>query len=120
MGLPIRRAPPYVGENKPGPHTMAIKPDDQAALIVIDVQYSFLPAGSLAVPNGDAVIPVINGIAGAFQNVVLTQDWHPSGHVSFASSHPGRTPFEQITLPYGTQVLWPDHCVQGTHGAALH
>jgi nicotinamidase/pyrazinamidase len=91
----------------------------RAALIVIDVQNSFLPGGSLAVPNGDEVIAVINGIAKEFENVVLTQDWHPPGHVSFASSHPGRRPLERITLDYGPQVLWPDHCVQGTAGAAI-
>jgi len=99
---------------------MPINPRDDAALIVIDVQYSFLPQGSLAVPNGDEVIAVINGIARTFRNVILTQDWHPPGHVSFASSHPGRKPFDKMMLAYGSQVLWPDHCVQATHGAAIH
>jgi nicotinamidase/pyrazinamidase len=99
---------------------MALNPKPSAALIVIDVQYSFLPGGSLAVPSGDKVIAVINGIAGTFPNVVLTQDWHPPGHVSFASSHPGKTPMQQVTLAYGPQMLWPDHCVQGTHGAEIH
>ena len=99
---------------------MPINPRDDAALIVIDVQYSFLPQGSLAVPNGDEVIAVVNGIARTFRNVILTQDWHPPGHVSFASSHPGRKPFDKMMLAYGSQVLWPDHCVQATHGAAIH
>jgi nicotinamidase/pyrazinamidase len=94
--------------------------NDRAALIVIDVQYSFLPQGSLAVPNGQEVIPVINTLAKSFQNVVLTQDWHPPGHVSFAASHPGKKPFERIALDYGWQILWPDHCVQGTRGAEIH
>jgi nicotinamidase/pyrazinamidase len=91
----------------------------RAALVVIDVQYSFLPDGSLAVPNGHQVIPTINSLAKSFQNVVLTQDWHPPGHVSFASSHTGKKPFERIALDYGCQILWPDHCVQGTEGAQL-
>jgi nicotinamidase/pyrazinamidase len=86
-------------------------------LLVIDVQNDFLPGGALAVPRGDEVIPVINRIASRFGNVILTQDWHPNGHISFASSHAGKRPFETIGLEYGTQVLWPDHCVQGTHGA---
>lgn len=91
-----------------------------ACLIVVDVQNDFVPGGALAVPRGDEVVPVINRTAARFENVVLTQDWHPRGHASFASSHPGRKPFETITLAYGPQVLWPDHCVQGTSGAALH
>ena len=89
-------------------------------LIVVDVQNDFCAGGALAVPDGDAVVPVINRLARSFQNVVLTQDWHPAGHVSVASSHAGKTPFETVTLAYGTQVLWPDHCVQGTRGAAFH
>jgi nicotinamidase/pyrazinamidase len=89
-------------------------------LIVVDVQNDFCPGGALAVPSGDEVVPVINRLAARFENVVLTQDWHPRGHASFASSHPGRKPFETIDLPYGKQVLWPDHCVQGTPGAAFH
>jgi nicotinamidase/pyrazinamidase len=96
-----------------------IKPGADAALIVVDVQNCFLPGGSLAVNKGDEVIPVINRIAKAFQNVVLTQDWHTPGHISFASSHAGKKPFESVKLPYGNQVLWPDHCVQGTEGAAI-
>ena len=97
----------------------SIKPDEASALLVIDVQNCFLPGGSLAVKDGDQVIPVINRLARGFANVVMTQDWHTPGHVSFASSHPGKKPFEVIDLAYGKQVLWPDHCVQGTDGAAL-
>ena len=97
----------------------AIKPDDAAALLVIDFQNCFLPGGSLAVKDGEKVVPVINRIARGFSNVVLTQDWHTTGHVSFATAHSGKKPFEMIELPYGKQVLWPDHCVQGTEGAAL-
>jgi nicotinamidase/pyrazinamidase len=97
----------------------SIKPDDASALLVIDVQNCFLPGGSLAVKEGEQVVPVINKIAKSFANVVMTQDWHTPGHVSFASVHSGKKPFETIDLPYGKQVLWPDHCVQGTDGAAL-
>jgi nicotinamidase/pyrazinamidase len=97
----------------------SIKPDEASALLVIDVQNCFLPGGSLAVKDGEQVVPVINRIAKGFSNVVLTQDWHTPGHVSFASSHSGKKPFETTDLPYGKQVLWPDHCVQGTDGAAL-
>ncbi len=93
--------------------------DDKSVLLVIDVQNCFLPGGSLAVKDGDQVVPVINRIAKSFANVVMTQDWHTAGHVSFASSHSGKKPFEVIDLNYGKQVLWPDHCVQGTEGAAL-
>src|SRR5579864_9620991 len=89
-------------------------------LIVIDVQNDFCPAGNLPVPHGDEVVPVINRLARQFADVVLTQDWHPGGHLSFASSHPGRQAFETITLPYRAQTLWPDHCVQGSPGAAFH
>ena len=97
----------------------SIKIDDASALLVIDVQDGFLPGGSLAVKDGDQVIPVINRIAKGFANVVVTQDWHTAGHISFASSHPGKKPFELFDLPYGKQVLWPDHCVQETDSAAL-
>ncbi len=89
-------------------------------LLVIDVQNDFCPGGGLAVPDGDSVVPVINRIVPAFGQVVLTQDWHPPGHLSFASSHSGRQPYETIELAYGAQTLWPDHCVQGTPGAAFH
>ena len=89
-------------------------------LLVIDVQNDFCPGGALAVPRGDEVVPLINRLARRFTHVVLTQDWHPARHRSFASSHPGRAPFSTIEMPYGAQVLWPDHCVQGTSGAAFH
>ncbi|POA97792.1 bifunctional nicotinamidase/pyrazinamidase [Chromobacterium sinusclupearum] len=90
------------------------------ALLVVDVQNSFCPGGELAVPDGDEVVPLINHLSLLFENVVLTQDWHPRGHISFASSHPGKQPFQNIDLPYGAQTLWPDHCVAGSHGAAFH
>lgn len=90
------------------------------ALLVIDVQYDFLPGGSLAVPNGDEIIPVVNDLAESFEHVLFTQDWHPRGHDSFASSHDGRQPFDVIQTDYGDQILWPDHCVQGSRGAELH
>ncbi len=96
-----------------------IKTGPSSALIVVDVQNCFLPGGSLAVKDGDQVIPVINRIAKSFENVVMTQDWHTAHHISFASSHEGKKPFEMIKLAYGNQVLWPDHCVQGTEGAAI-
>jgi nicotinamidase/pyrazinamidase len=95
-----------------------INPDATSVLIVVDVQNCFI-TGSLAVPHGEDVVPIINKIAPAFANVVLTQDWHPAGHASFASTYPGRKPFETIRLAYGNQVLWPDHCVQGTVDAEL-
>ncbi len=94
------------------------------ALIVIDVQNDFCPGGALAVPDGDAVVPGINALIAEMQAagaaVVLTQDWHPAGHSSFASAHPGKAPMEMIGMPYGPQVLWPDHCIQGSPGAAFH
>src|SRR5262245_31324359 len=93
--------------------------DEKSALIVVDVQNCFLPGGSLAVKGGEQVIPVINRIAQKFAHVVLTQDWHTPGHISFASTHAGKAPFEVIKLPYGDQVLWPEHCVQGTPGADI-
>ncbi|WP_022721120.1 bifunctional nicotinamidase/pyrazinamidase [Rhodopseudomonas sp. B29] len=98
----------------------ALAPTDaRAVLVVVDVQNDFLPGGSLAVQDGHAVVPVINRLAGQFTHVVITQDWHTPGHISFASSHAGKQPFETTTLAYGTQVLWPDHCIQGSEGAAL-
>jgi nicotinamidase/pyrazinamidase len=93
---------------------------DDGVLIVVDVQNDFCPGGALAVPRGDEIIPIVNSLAARFRNVVLTQDWHPRGHSSFASSHPGKKPFETIAASYGPQVLWPDHCVRGTDGAAFH
>ena len=89
-------------------------------LLVVDVQNDFCPGGALAVPRGDEVVPVVNRLAERFHHVVLTQDWHPLGHGSFASAHPGRKPFEAIEVAYGPQTLWPDHCVQETPGAAFH
>jgi nicotinamidase/pyrazinamidase len=89
-------------------------------LIVVDIQNDFCPGGNLAVPKGDEVVPIINRLAMRFRNIVLTQDWHPRGHLSFASSHPGKQPYDTITASYGPQVLWPDHCVQGTRGAEFH
>jgi len=97
--------------------TDIIAPTDLDVLLVVDVQNDFCPGGRLAVPRGDEVVPAVNRLCGKFPHVVLTQDWHPPGHLSFASSHPGRQPFETITAPYGPQVLWPDHCVQATSGA---
>ncbi len=90
------------------------------ALIVVDIQNDFCPGGALAVVGGDEIVPRVNALIGAFDHVVLTQDWHPAGHSSFASTHPGRQPFETIDMPYGLQTLWPDHCVQGTKGADFH
>ena len=106
--------PSHPGASAPTP------PDDATALIVVDVQNGFVAGGGLPVPDGASVVPVINRLARRFVNVVLTQDWHPRGHASFASSHPGRQPYDVIELAYGPQVLWPDHCVQGTTDAALH
>ena len=97
-----------------------MKPGERDVLLVVDVQNDFIPGGALPVKDGDQVIAVINRIARAFARVVFTQDWHTPGHASFASSHPGKKPFDTIQLPYGIQVLWPDHCVQNTPGAALH
>ena len=94
--------------------------DTNSALIVIDVQNDFCPGGALAVPGGDEILPPVNRLIAAFDHVVLTQDWHPIGHSSFASSHAGQAPFGSIRMPYGDQTLWPDHCVQGTAGAEFH
>ncbi len=91
-----------------------------SALIVVDVQNGFCPNGNLAVPNGDEVVPIINHVAKHFQNIVLTQDWHPADHISFAENHVGKQPFDTIELDYGTQVLWPTHCLQGSQDAELH
>ena len=92
---------------------------DRDIFLVVDIQNDFCPGGGLAVPRGDEVVPLINGLATRFAHVVLTQDWHPRGHLSFASSHAGKAPYQTIELSYGAQVLWPDHCVQGTAGAAF-
>ena len=97
-----------------------ITPGEADVLVVVDVQNGFMPGGSLPVPGGDAVVPIVNRLARAFRHVVITQDWHTSGHISFASSHRGKKPFDTIELPYGPQILWPDHCIQGTVDAELH
>jgi nicotinamidase/pyrazinamidase len=98
----------------------AIRINVDDVLLVIDVQNDFCAGGALAVPDGDAVVPVINRLSARFAHIALTQDWHPTGHSSFATTHPGRGPFELVTMPYGEQTLWPDHCVQGTPGADFH
>lgn len=98
----------------------AIRPGPSDCLVLVDLQYDFMPGGSLAVAGGDAVVPLANRLAERFAHVVVTQDWHPADHSSFASQHPGHDPFTRIAMPYGPQTLWPDHCVQGTRGAALH
>ena len=100
--------------------TGTIRPGESDVLLVVDLQNDFCPGGALAVPEGDAILPAVNRLAGIFPHVVLTQDWHPPGHGSFASAQPGRQPFETIEVAYGPQTLWPDHCVQGTQGAAFH
>jgi nicotinamidase/pyrazinamidase len=97
-----------------------VKPGADSALIVVDVQNCFVTGGTLPVKGGEEVVPVINKIAASFKNIVVTQDWHTAGHASFASSHSGKKPFETTKLAYGTQVLWPDHCVQGSDDASLH
>jgi nicotinamidase/pyrazinamidase len=94
--------------------------DDREILLIVDVQRDFCPGGALAAPEGDRIVPAVNRLAGECAHVVLTQDWHPPHHLSFASSHPGKRPFETVELSYGTQILWPDHCVQETPGAAFH
>ena len=94
--------------------------DDRDILIIVDVQNDFCPGGALAVPHGDQIVPAVNRLAAEFAHVVLTQDWHPRGHTSFASSHAGKNPFDSIDVSYGQQILWPDHCVQGTRGADFH
>jgi nicotinamidase/pyrazinamidase len=97
---------------------MTILPTD--ALLLIDLQPDFMPGGALAVAGGDEILPIINSLARRFDHVILTQDWHPPAHISFASSHPGHEPYSQIEAPYGAQTLWPDHCLQHSPGAALH
>ncbi len=97
---------------------MTVDADD--VLLVIDIQNDFLPGGALSVPGGDLIVPVVNRLIRTFVHVVVTQDWHPEGHASFASSHEGAKPFDVVRMPYGEQVLWPDHCVQGAPGAQLH
>ena len=99
--------------------TTKFAPTDHDVLLVVDIQNDFCPDGALAVPRGDEVVPVVNRLAARFKHVVLTQDWHPAGHQSFASSHPGKKSYDVIEVAYGPQILWPDHCVQGTRGAAF-
>ncbi|MFN3657071.1 MAG: bifunctional nicotinamidase/pyrazinamidase [Pseudolabrys sp.] len=94
-------------------------PGEHDAFLVVDVQNDFCPGGALSVPHGDEIVPLVNKLAQRFAHVLLTQDWHPRGHLSFASSHPGKKPYDVIDVAYGSQVLWPDHCVQGTRGAAF-
>jgi nicotinamidase/pyrazinamidase len=96
---------------------MDFTPKKTDLLVIIDVQHDFMEGGALAVPDATAILPVIEDVAEKFDNIVLAQDWHPAGHSSFASSHPGKAPFETTEMPYGEQVLWPDHCVQGSKGA---
>ncbi|MDZ7715482.1 MAG: bifunctional nicotinamidase/pyrazinamidase [Balneolaceae bacterium] len=90
------------------------------ALLIVDVQNDFCPGGALEVPNGDAIVPTINELSESFDHVIQTQDWHPDGHSSFASSHEDKNPYDTIQMPYGEQVLWPDHCIQGSEGAEFH
>ncbi len=97
---------------------IAIGPKD--VLLAVDIQNDFCPGGALSVPRGNEIVPVLNRLSRSFAHVILTQDWHPEGHLSFASSHPGRKPYDTITVSYGPQVLWPDHCIQDTPGAAFH
>ena len=97
-----------------------MKQNDREVLLIVDVQNDFCPGGALAVPGGDEIVPAVNKLAAGFLHVILSQDWHPAGHTSFASSHPGKKPFDTIEVPYGQQTLWPDHCIQGTQGAAFH
>jgi nicotinamidase/pyrazinamidase len=99
---------------------MAITIGESDVLLAVDVQNDFCPNGNLPVPRGDEVVPTLNRLADRFRHVVLTQDWHPPGHHSFASSHPGKRPFDTVTVAYGQQILWPEHCVQGTIGAQFH
>ena len=97
-----------------------MRPGEHDFLLIVDIQNDFCPGGALGVKGGDELVPLVNELATRFRHVGLTQDWHPSGHQSFASSHPGHRPFETIDVAYGPQTLWPDHCVQDTHGAAFH
>ncbi len=97
-----------------------MKLNDSDALLVIDVQNDFCPEGKLAVTDGNAIVPIINPLIEQFRHVILTQDWHPAGHSSFATSHSGKAPFSTTAMPYGQQTLWPDHCIQGSDGAAFH
>jgi nicotinamidase/pyrazinamidase len=97
-----------------------MKHGDRDVLLIVDLQNDFCPGGSLAVPRGDEIVAAVNRLAADFPHVILTHDWHPRGHASFASSHPGKQPFDTVDAPYGQQILWPDHCVQETKGASFH
>ena len=97
-----------------------MNPGEQDVLLVVDVQNDFCPGGALAVRQGDEIVPAVNRLAAEFAHVILTQDWHPRGHASFATSHPAKQPFNVIEASYGEQILWPEHCVQGTEGASFH
>jgi nicotinamidase/pyrazinamidase len=101
-------------------HSRTGSRDDRRVLIIVDVQNDFCPGGALAVPGGDTIIPAVNRLAAEFAHVVLTQDWHPPGHASFAAAHPGHHPFETVEFDYGPQTLWPEHCIQASDGAAFH
>src|SRR5215468_4680867 len=110
--------------HRPGNHSAVarrtMRRDDRDILLIIDVQNDFCFGGALTVPYGDEIVPPVNRLAAEFAHVILTQDWHPRGHASFASSHPGKQPFDTVEVAYGQQILWPDHCVQGTVGASFH
>ncbi|MFL5266185.1 MAG: bifunctional nicotinamidase/pyrazinamidase [Stellaceae bacterium] len=97
-----------------------MKHGNRDVLLIVDLQNDFCPGGPLAVPGGDEIVPMVNRLAADFPHVILTQDWHPRGHASFASSHPGKQPFDTVDAPHGQQILWPDHCVQETKGASFH
>jgi nicotinamidase/pyrazinamidase len=105
---------------RPLPNEVPMQTSENEVLLVVDIQYDFCAGGKLAVPDADEVVPLINDFARNFKHVVLTQDWHPPGHSSFASSHPGKQVFSEFEMPYGPQTLWPDHCIQGSHGSAFH
>lgn len=117
-GAPV--APAAAGVTPAHAQGAKVKPGSRDVLLVVDVQNDFIPGGALAVKEGDAIVPLVNQLGAGFEHVILTQDWHTPGHVSFASAHAGKKPFETISLDYGPQVLWPDHCVHGTPGADFH
>lgn len=120
--LTLREAGVAAQEGCPGKagYDLGFTPSGSDALLVIDVQNGFMPGGALAVPEGTDTIPLVNALVGKFERVVLTQDWHPAGHSSFASQHPGKAPYDEVHAEYGPQTLWPDHCVMGTEGSAFH
>src|SRR5215472_9811428 len=120
LPVPGRSGRDHRSRDHPAAARRAMKRGDREVLIVVDIQNDFCPGGALAVPEGDAIVPAVNRLAREFAHVILTQDWHPRGHGSFASARPGRQPFDTIEVFYGEQILWPDHCVQGKPGAAFH